>query len=141
MFLKKKTIIMHQIYIYTHTHTNYYKLTLENRERNNKSTCIIKSTTLFTTIEFASCNVQIIICHLNQLWIWLSLGLLEANSSHITMHDNSCQFKHHKNNNPSNVFNWTKWRVYNNIDMGYYTIGVNPIKHNDSHPNTIKTKT
>ena len=59
--------------IYIHTHKNYYKLTLESRERNNKSTCTIKSTTLFTTIEFASCNVQIIICHLNQLWIWLCL--------------------------------------------------------------------
>ena len=67
-FLKKKNNNhAPNIYIHTHTHTNYYKLTLENRERNNKSTCIIKSTTLFTTIEFASCNVQIIICHLNQL--------------------------------------------------------------------------
>ena len=54
------------------------------------------------------------------------------------MHDSSCQYKHHKNNNPSNVFNLTKWRVYNNTDTGYCTIGVNPIKHNDSQPNTIK---
>ena len=50
---------MHK-YIYIQK-KNYYKLSLESRERNNKST------TFFTTVKFASCNVQIIICHLNQL--------------------------------------------------------------------------
>ena len=59
---------MHTQYICIYTKKkNYYKLTLESRERNNKSTCKIKSLTFFTIVEFVSCNVQIIICHLNQL--------------------------------------------------------------------------